>query len=168
MSHDQQYQSYLRYYENQQRGGQYVAFRGARRWQKGDGFGDVLRGIFRWFLPVISSGASTFIRETAAGQARGENLGDAAKGALRPTLGSVIGAVGKRMQGGSGRRKRVTKKSRKRVYKGRQKGGKRKAGKKTFPARKRKVTRKTKKVKKATRRRTKNRKQSVDEQSYNF
>ena len=193
MSLDHQYQAYLRYYDNQQRGGQFVAFRGARRWQKGDGFGDVLRGIFRWFLPVISSGASTFIKETAAAQARGDTLGDAAKSALRPTLGTVIGAVGNRIQGGSGRRRRVAKRSRKRVYKASQKGGKGKSVKKRAKKRakksvkkvrtlgnvtpkKRKPTRKVtkaKKAKKGTRPRTIKRKQKAneqeaDEQSYNF
>ena len=132
----------------------------------------MLRGIFRWFLPVISSGASTFIKETAAGQARGEKLGDAANGALRPTLGTVIGAVGKRMQGGTGRRKRATKRTRKRVYKGKQKGGKRKTAKNAFTSsflgKKRTPPKKTRKVKKATRRRTKKDTHPSDEQTYNF
>jgi hypothetical protein len=182
-SNDQQVQSYLRYY-SQQRGGQLPpVFRGARQWQKGDGFGDVLRGIFRWFLPVLTSGASSFINEAAAGQARGQSLGEAAKGALRPAIGSLIGAAAKRMQGGTGRRrskkrksvKRKSVKRSKRVYKGSQKGGKSaKSRQSPFPfpfagkAPKRK-SRKSKKVKKSRKSKKTSRKRArKSTPEYNF
>lgn len=97
------YEGYVRYYEQQQRGGNLV-FRGGRRSlaQRGDGFGDVVRGLFRWFAPVLASGASTFASKVIENRESGQSLGDAAKGALTPALGSVLAAAAKRAQGGSG------------------------------------------------------------------
>lgn len=181
MKHNDLAQAYLEYYARQQRGGQFVAFRGARRWQKGDGFGDRMRGVLKWAMPVLSAGASTFISEAAAAHSRGENMSDAAKSALKPTVGAVIDAIGKRItegsksskQDGSGRRqkrkqgkakKRKATKTQKPVYKDRQNGGKLK--------RKHKATGKVAKAKKATKKRKvkKAKRQNVKHHSnhYNF
>ncbi|TNC99980.1 MAG: hypothetical protein FD123_4412, partial [Bacteroidetes bacterium] len=125
----------------------------------------------KWAMPVLSAGASTFISEAAAAHSRGENMSDAAKSALKPTVGAVIDAIGKKItdgtkspkQGGSGHRRKKTKRKatkQKPVYKGIQKGGKSKRKRKhkskgkspvAKAPRKRKVKKAKRKVKKAKR-----------------
>jgi len=132
MTNDPQYQSYLRYYAQQQQGGQLpTVFRGSRRWQqRGDGFGDWMRRAFRFILPIAASSAQTFLKETVDAREKGASWKDAAKGALKPTLQAGISRAVKRfaepLQDGSGGKKRkcVTKK-RERAQNG---GKKRKRG----------------------------------------
>ena len=173
-------QAYLQYYARQ-RGGQLVVFRGSRRWQKGDGFGDRMRGVLKWAMPVLSAGASTFISETAAAHSRGENMSEAAKSALKPTVGAVIDAIGKKItdgskspkQGGSGRRHKKKRKAKKQkpVYKGIQKGGKSKRKHKAkgkVRAAKATKTRKVKKAKRSKAKRSKVESSKEEFTKYNF
>ncbi len=76
-------------------------FRGPRRWQRGDGFGDILRGVARFMLPVVLRGAATFAGETLDANERGESLGSAAKNALKPALQAAVQAVAEGFQGGA-------------------------------------------------------------------
>ena len=70
-------------------------FRGARRaGQYGAGIGDFFRGIFRRFLPIAVKGAATFLSETVKNNREGASFKDAAKAALRPTLGATLANVG--------------------------------------------------------------------------
>jgi hypothetical protein len=87
-------------------------YHGARRWhssvrsQRGDGFGSILRGLARFFLPIVGRGIGSFATHTLDAVDRGVSLGEAAKSALKPTLRTVIDSVGgggatRSMQGGS-------------------------------------------------------------------
>ncbi len=92
-------------YEQQYRkqNGGTTVFRGSRRWQRGDGVGEILRGIARFMLPVVLRGASAFAGETLDANERGESLGNAAKGALKPALQAAVQAVAENFQGGVGK-----------------------------------------------------------------
>ena len=61
----------------------------------GEGLGDILRGVFRFLLPVAKSVASKFITTAAQGLEKGSPLSQAAKSALLPTLGEAVWSVGK-------------------------------------------------------------------------
>jgi len=92
-------------------------FRGSRRWQQGDGFGDWLRRAFRFILPIAASSAQTFMKETVDARERGASWKDAAKGALKPTLQSGINTAVKRFaepsqDGSGGKRRKCVKKRR--------------------------------------------------------
>ena len=124
LPHDALVRAYTQHYAGTQVGsGMLPAFEGAM-YQDGSGLGDVLRSVFRAVFPIFSSGASTFLRGAAEGLGQGKSLGDAAKGALEPTMQDVLGkTVSRVMQKGSGkRRKRRTKRApakprKRRVYK---------------------------------------------------
>ena len=111
LPHDALVRAYTQHYTATQSGsGILPAFEGSV-YQDGSGLGDVLRSVFRAVFPIISSGASTFLRGAAEGLGQGKTLGDAAKGALAPTAQDIVGhAVNRITQKGGGRRKR-------RVYK---------------------------------------------------
>jgi len=83
---------FCRYYRNQIGGGLPV-FHGAD--QYGEGLGDILRGVFRFLLPIASSAASKFITSTSSGIDAGQSLTQAAKSAILPTVGEAIWGVGK-------------------------------------------------------------------------
>ena len=69
-----------------QRGGEFPVFRGARYVQYGNGFGDVLRGIWRTVFPVIARGAATFMQNLASNKEEGKDWSKAAKEAAIPAL----------------------------------------------------------------------------------
>lgn len=94
------------YPEHYQRGaGILPAFSGTV-YQEGNGLGDILRSVFRLVLPIVSSGASTFLKSAAQGISEGKSLGDAAKGSLAPMAKKVVGKAVKRVvQSGSGRKR---------------------------------------------------------------
>ena len=78
---------YCRYYRNQI-GGSLPVFHGAD--QYGEGLGDILRGVFRFLLPIVSSAASKFITSQSSGIDAGQSLSQAAKFAILPTVGEAI------------------------------------------------------------------------------
>jgi hypothetical protein len=90
--------AYQQHYRQLQKGGTAV-YRGQRRWQRGDGIGDVIRGITRFMLPAVMRGVTAFANETMDANERGVSLGDAAKGALKPALNSAMQALGEGFQG---------------------------------------------------------------------
>ena len=78
-----------------------TVYRGARRWQqRGDGIGDIFRGIARFMIPVVMRGVSAFAGETLDANERGANLGEAAKGALKPALHAAVQAIAEGFHGG--------------------------------------------------------------------
>ena len=84
---------YCRFYQNQI-GGALPVFRGAPD-QYGDGLGDILKGVFRFLLPIATSAASKFITTTSKNLDTGHTLKEAAKAAILPTVGEAIFAGGK-------------------------------------------------------------------------
>jgi hypothetical protein len=124
-----------------QRGGDFPVFKGSRFIQYGNGFGDVLRGIWRMVFPVVARGASTFLQDFAKNKESGADWRSAAKGAVLPSLtqagdelGEYVGVPGaasklRKMVGLGKRRKRSTKSI---LYKGKKAQSKR--SKLTFTA----------------------------------
>ena len=90
------YSAYCRYYEAQS-GGQLPVFRGGV--QNGEGLGDFFRGLLRFVAPVAMRGISTFAGHMMDGRQKGQSLKEAAKQAIRPTLGEVASSISERMQG---------------------------------------------------------------------
>ena len=118
LPHDALVRAYTQHYTATQSGsGILPAFEGSV-YQDGSGLGDVLRSVFRAVFPIISSGASTFLRGAAEGLGQGKSLGDAARGALAPTAQDIVGhAVNRITQKGGGRRRKRHQKPKRRVYK---------------------------------------------------
>lgn len=125
---DPQAEAYYRLFTGQQRGGSLLpVFRGAPYYQQGGGFGDILKGIFRFLLPVAVRGATTFLDSAARAQESGASIKEAAKAALRPTLSAAASEAyeqfaqrRQQQQQGSGKPKKVKrakKAKQKRVYK---------------------------------------------------
>lgn len=102
------------YPEHYQRGaGILPAFSGTV-YQDGNGLGDILKSVARIILPILGSGAATFIKGTAHEISQGQSLGEAAKKSIAPTAKKIVGKAVKRVvQKGKGRRRR------RRVYKSR-------------------------------------------------
>jgi len=76
-------------------GGSIPVFRGAYRYQYGQGFGDVLRGIWRSFFPVVVRGAQSFFNAGATTLKKGGTVGEVLKSGIRPALGAVVKSAGK-------------------------------------------------------------------------
>ena len=121
------------FYYNQynQRGGDFPVFQGARYVQYGNGFGDILRGIFRHVLPVVARGAANFLGGLVSNRDQGANWSAAAKSAILPTANAMLSQTADQMnqaqQRGSGKRRKKHRKKKaagkrrrhkKRVYKG--------------------------------------------------
>jgi hypothetical protein len=116
--------AYLQFYKQRGAGDGTVVYRGSRRLQRGDGIGDILRGVARFMLPVLFRGAKTFLGETLDANSRGASFADAAKGALAPTVSAMTKKVVRRVQKGNGQRRKRSRKTKqtgsgqtKRVYK---------------------------------------------------
>jgi hypothetical protein len=82
---------YCKYYQSQ-RGGEIPVFRGGT--QSGAGLGDILRGLFRFLMPVALRGISSFAGSTLAGTQAGMSLPNAARAAIVPALSAAAGPAG--------------------------------------------------------------------------
>jgi hypothetical protein len=82
---------YCKYYQSQ-RGGEIPVFRGGS--QSGAGLGDILRGLFRFLMPVALRGISSFAGSTLAGTQAGMSLPNAARAAIVPALSAAAGSHG--------------------------------------------------------------------------
>lgn len=81
-------------------------YTGVPRYQYGQGFGDVLRNIFKSFIPVAMNVGKSFFNSGSAALDSGQSLGDAMKATIRPTLSSALkhgsAAIGKAIEGQEG------------------------------------------------------------------
>ena len=68
-------------------------FRGTSRYQQGAGFGDVLRGMWRFFKPVAIKPAQTLLRAGSEAIKEGATVKEVIKSTVQPTVGSVLGAT---------------------------------------------------------------------------
>ena len=143
----------LNYYRIQQGNG-FPVYRGADL-QYCRGFGDVLKSVAKYALPVIAPVALRLIADTAIGLKSGKSFKDAIKGAINPSIGEAMTVAGDKIkeeskpQSGTGRRRKAKRKVTKKrkvkhaplqlgqqlVYKGR--GRKRKSKSKPRISRKR-------------------------------
>lgn len=72
-------------------------FSGASRYQYGQGLGDVLRGIWRFFRPVAVKGAQTLLKAGSEAIKEGADVKDVLRSTLRPTMGVVLGATAEQL-----------------------------------------------------------------------
>ena len=97
---------YYKFYSSQ-KGGDFPVFKGARFHQYGSGFGDILRGILRFVMPVLTRGAATFLGDVVQKRDHGSTWGDAAKSAIAPTAMSVLNeAANQTAQRGNGKKRK--------------------------------------------------------------
>ena len=68
-------------------------FRGTSRYQYGSAFGDVLRGMWRFFKPVAIKAAQTLLRAGSEAIKEGATVKDVIKSTVQPTVGAVLGAT---------------------------------------------------------------------------
>ena len=69
-----------------------------RGMQYGAGFGDVMRGIWRFFRPIVVRGASTLLKAGGEALKDGSNVRSILKDTLKPTLSTVLGAAGEQVE----------------------------------------------------------------------
>lgn len=85
---------------------QYAGESGFDGGQHGAGLGDVLRNVFRWAAPIVLKGAATFASNAVDAHGKGATLKEAAKSAIRPSLGAMAQTLASRIhpaqQSGSG------------------------------------------------------------------
>ena len=65
--------------------------------QYGAGFGDVLRGIWRFFRPIALKGAQTLLKAGGEALTDGATVKGVLKSTLTPTIGAVLGATADQM-----------------------------------------------------------------------
>jgi hypothetical protein len=68
-------------------------FYGSNRYQYGQGFGVVLRGIFRFFRPVVVKGAQTLFKEGGEALNQKTTVKEALKSSIKPALGALLSAI---------------------------------------------------------------------------
>lgn len=73
-------------------------YMGAPRYQYGQGFGNVIRGIFRSVFPVLIRAGKTLFRSSADALKDGGDIGSSFKSALKPTLRTVLKHGGKALE----------------------------------------------------------------------
>jgi hypothetical protein len=71
----------------------FPVFRGAHRQQYGEGVGDVLRGIWRFFRPVLIKGGQTLAKTLGETLKPEANIKDVLKSAVKPTLAAMAGST---------------------------------------------------------------------------
>ena len=112
-------QAYYTLFKNQV-GGTLPTFQGARRYQYGQGFGDIFGGIMRTVLPVVLSGARAFLGAMAGADPSRASLKNALKASIMPAATAALDSEAEQLskttkQRGSGHRKRrIYKSSRRR------------------------------------------------------
>ena len=72
-------------------------FAGANHYQYGEGIGDVLRGLWRFFRPVAIKGAQTLLKTGSEAIKEGATASDILKSTLKPTKGVVLGATAEQL-----------------------------------------------------------------------
>ena len=72
-------------------------FSGSHRYQYGQGVGDVLRGIWRFFRPVAIKGAQTLLKAGSEAIKDGATVKDVLKSTIKPTIGALLGATAEQM-----------------------------------------------------------------------
>ena len=75
------------------RGFEIPVFRVTSRYQYGAGFGDVLRGMWRFFKAVAIKAAQTLLRAGSEAIKEGATVKDVIKSTVPPTVGAVLGAT---------------------------------------------------------------------------
>jgi len=94
-----------------QKGGSLSIYAGQRHYpyhiyQTGNGFLDVLKGIGRFLLPIITSSAGSFLSNAARRYNKeGKSIKEAAKESLRDAGAAGVEALGHQIQKGKGRRR---------------------------------------------------------------
>ena len=68
-------------------------FKGTSRYQYGAGFGDVLRGMWRFFKLVAIKAAQTLLKAGSVAIKEGATVKDVIKSKVQPTVGAVLGAT---------------------------------------------------------------------------
>ena len=68
-------------------------FQGTSRYQSGDGIGDVLKSVWRFFSPVAREGAKTLLKAGSDAMKEGASVKDIVQATLKPTLSAVVGAT---------------------------------------------------------------------------
>ena len=97
---------YAKLYGNQS-GGNFPVFAGSRYSQYGQGFGAILRGIFRFALPVVARGASSFLEGLVSNREAGKDWKESAKSALGASAKSAMSQAGTQFaQQGHGRKRK--------------------------------------------------------------
>jgi hypothetical protein len=80
---------YLAHYRNQHGGGM-RSFRGG---QQGAGIGDILRRVFRFIVPVATTGLKAFAQNALGGVSAGMPILNAAKAAVGPSVQAMAGPL---------------------------------------------------------------------------
>lgn len=97
------------HYIQQQGRGQFIPFQGGD-FQYGNGIGDIFRSIGRFLLPILTSTAGGFIGSAAQGLSEGKSFGEAAKQAIKPSIGAAVDSTSSqimnKVRGGGRKRKR--------------------------------------------------------------
>ena len=107
--------NYVALFRHVQHGGgnDYPVFRGARYVQSGGGIGDFFRKAAGFLLPLLFQGVGAFAGETLKGRQSGSDWKTAAKGAIAPTVSTVLTKTAEQLtapqQSGSGKRRRKSK-----------------------------------------------------------
>ena len=90
---DPRIELYKAVFSQRGRGFDIPVFRGTSRYQYGAGFGDVLRGMWRFFKPVAIKAAQTLLRAGSEAIKEGATVKDVIKSTVQPTVGAVLGAT---------------------------------------------------------------------------
>ena len=90
---DPRIEFYKAAFSQQGRGFEIPVFKGTSRYQYGAGFGDVLRGMWRFFKPVAIKATQTLLRAGSEAIKESATVKDVIKSTVQPTVGAVLGAT---------------------------------------------------------------------------
>ena len=88
---DPRIEYYKAAFSQQGRGFEIPVFSGTSKYQYGAWFGDVLRGMWRFFKPVAIKGAQTLLRAGSEAIKEGVTVNDVIKSTVQPTVNAVLG-----------------------------------------------------------------------------